>query len=295
MIKNIFHKIIFGGTFLVCAITVVAQNKTTVKATVDKNKILIGEPVQLTVEADIPENEPIRFFAIDTLSHFEISGKEKIDTTNTKKGTFLKQVIHITSFDSGHWFIPAIILGENISTDSIPVDVGFSPFDSAQDYHDIKDIIDVKPAEEKKDWWLWYAIGGGTLLVIIVLIYLLRKKKPAVAAATPIISPYEEAMNQLEKLQKEKPEQKQYYSRLVDIFRVYIFKKKEIHSLQKTTDDLVVQLKGISIDKEQFEKLSQALRLSDFVKFAKYVPLAEDDKAIFETIKNSIISIEKIN
>lgn len=294
MIKNIFHKIIFGSTFLVCAITVAAQNKTTVKATVDKNKILIGEPVQLTVEADIPENEPIRFFAIDTLSHFEISGKEKIDTTNTSKGTFLKQVIRITSFDSGHWFIPAIILGENIFTDSIPVDVVFSPFDSTQDYHDIKDIIDVKPAEEKKQWWLWYALGGGTLLVILLLIYLLRKKKPAVAAAKPIISPYEEAMNQLEKLQKGKPEPKQYYSRLVDIFRVYIFKKKEIHSLQKTTDDLVVQLKGIPIDKEQFEKLSQALRLSDFVKFAKYVPSAEDDTAIFETIKNSITSIERL-
>ena len=101
-------------------------------------------------------------------------------------------------------------------------------------------------------------------------------------------------MNQLEKLQKEKPEQKQYYSRLVDIFRVYIFKKKEIHSLQKTTDDLVLQLKGIPVDKEQFEKLSQALRLSDFVKFAKYVPSAEDDKAIFETIKNSITSIERL-
>jgi hypothetical protein len=294
MIKNIFHKVLFGSTFLGCAITGAAQNKTTVKATIDKNRILIGERLQLTLEADIPENEPIRFFIIDSLAHFEVLDKPAIDTSNTSGGTFLKQVISITSFDSGHWVIPAFTLGENMTTDTIPVDVVFSPMDSTQAYHDIKDIIDVKPPEEEKKWWLWYAIGGGSLLVILLLIYLLRKKKPVVAATSPVIDPYEEAMKKLEELQKGKPDQKQYYSRLVDIFRVYVYRKKDIHSLQKTTDDLVVQLKGIPIAKEQFEKLSQALRLSDFVKFAKYVPAKEDDRNTFETITRTISDIEQI-
>lgn len=294
MIRNIFYKIIFGCTFLGCTAVVAAQNKTTIKATVDRNKILIGEQIQLTLEADIPENEPIRFFTTDSLPHFEFLSKQKIDTSNTSNGTLLRQVIHITSFDSGHWVIPAFTLGENMITDTIPVDVMFSPFDSTQDYHDIKDIIEVKPQEEKKKWWLWYAIGGGAFLLVILLIYLLRKKKPVITVAPPVIDPYEEAMKQLEKLQQGRTDQKQYYSRLVDIFRVYIYRKKDIHSLQKTTDDLVVQLKGIPIAKEQFEKLSQALRLSDFVKFAKYVPSNEDDRNTLETIKSAISGIEQI-
>jgi hypothetical protein len=294
MSRNDFYKTIGSLVMLLAATVCSAQNKTTVKATVDKNKIVIGERIHLTLEADIPENEPIRFFIIDTIPHFELD-KQKVDTSYTSDGTFLKQVISITSFDSGHWVIPALSLGEKTATDTIPVDVVFSPMDSTQDYHDIKDIIDVKPIEEKKESWLWYAIGGGALLIILLLIYLLRKKKPVAAAAAPVIDPYEEAMKHLDKLQQEKADQKQYYSRLVDIFRVYVDKKKDIHSLQKTTDDLVVQLKGLPIAKEQFEKLSQALRLSDFVKFAKYVPSNEDDKNVFETIKNSIISIEKIN
>jgi hypothetical protein len=277
-----------------CTAVVAAQNKTTIKATVDRNKILIGEQIQLTLEADIPENEPIRFFTTDSLPHFEFLSKQKIDTSNTSNGTLLRQVIHITSFDSGHWVIPAFTLGENMITDTIPVDVMFSPFDSTQDYHDIKDIIEVKPQEEKKKWWLWYAIGGGAFLLVILLIYLLRKKKPVITVAPPVIDPYEEAMKQLEKLQQGRTDQKQYYSRLVDIFRVYIYRKKDIHSLQKTTDDLVVQLKGIPIAKEQFEKLSQALRLSDFVKFAKYVPSNEDDRNTLETIKSAISGIEQI-
>jgi hypothetical protein len=293
MSRNDFYKAVSLFFLLHAVIFVIAQNKTTVKATVDKNKILIGERIQLTLEADIPENEPIRFFIIDTIPHFELA-KQKIDTSYPSGGTFLKQVISITSFDSGRWVIPAFLLGEKAATDSIPVDVVFSPMDSTQDYHDIKDIIDVKPVEEKKKWWLWYAIGGGALLMGLLLIYLLRKKKPVAAAAAPVIDPYEEAMKQLDKLQQEKLDQKQYYSRLVDIFRVYVYKKKDIHSLQKTTDDLVIQLKGLALDKEQFEKLSQALRLSDFVKFAKYVPSNEDDRNVFETIKKTINGIEQI-
>jgi hypothetical protein len=292
MIQSIFHKVLVGVTFL--SSVMVAEAQTTVKATVDKNKILIGEHIRLTLQADIPENELIRFFAIDTLPHFEIIDRQKTDTSNTSKGTFLKQNIIITSFDSGHWVIPALTLGGKIITDSIPVDVSFSDFDPAKDYHDIKDIIEVKPKKEQKDWWLWYATGGGSLLLILLLVYLLRRKrKPVIAAPVPEINPYEEAMKQLEKIQTEKLEQKQYYSKLVDIFRLYVFRKKGIHSLQKTTDDLVVQLKSISISKELFEKLSQGLRLTDFVKFAKYIPGAEDDRNIYDTIKKTITEIEQ--
>jgi len=293
MSRNDFYKAISFVFLLHAVILVAAQNKTAVKATVDKNRIFIGERIRLTLEADIPENEPIRFFIIDTIPHFELD-RQRIDTSYTSEGTFLKQVISITSFDSGHWVIPALSLGEKATTDTIPVDVVFSAMDTAQGYHDIKDIIDVIPPEEKKEWWLWYAIGGGSLLIILLLIYLLRKKKPIVVEAAPVIDPYQEAMEQLDKLQREKLDQKQYYSWLVDIFRLYVFRKKDIHSLQKTTDDLVVQLKGIQISKEQFEKLSQALRLSDFVKFAKYIPSADDNRDVFETIKKAIIEIEQI-
>jgi hypothetical protein len=98
----------------------------------------------------------------------------------------------------------------------------------------------------------------------------------------------------LEKLQRDNPEVKQYYSRLVEIFREYIAAKKEIHSLQATTDDFVKQLKSLHLPKEQFDDLSQSLRLSDFVKFAKYIPSAEDDKNIFTIIYKSIQQIEQV-
>lgn len=270
-----------------------AQGKTIVKATIDRSQILIGEPIRLTLEADIPEHEPIRFFHTDSIPHFEFLNKEKIDTINTGSGTVLSQIIHITSWDSGHWVIPSFQLRESIATDTLPVDVGFSAFNPEQPYHDVKEIIEVTPQEEKKKAKWWYIVVGAVLLLVLGIFLFRKKKKPVVQTVEQPIDPFKEAMDQLEQLQKEKPEAKQYYSRLVDIFRKYIDAKKGIHSLQATADDLVIQLKNLNLPKEQFDDLAQSLRLSDFVKFAKYIPSADDDKNAFTIIYKSIQQIEQ--
>ena len=288
-----FNNIIFAIVAVFSSLPAAAQSKTVAKATVNKTQILIGEPITLTLEVDVPEHEPIRFFRLDSLSHFEFLNQQEIDTVNTGSGTILTQVIHITSFDSGHWVIPSLSIGENVATDSIPVDVGFSPFNPDQPYHDIKEIIEVSPEEKKEKIKWWYFVAGAIALLLILVLIFRKKKKPVVQVVQPPADPYREAMAELEKLQKEKLEAKQYYSRLIDIFRVYVFAKKGIHSLQNTTEDLVMQLRHLNMPKDQFDQLAQGLRLSDFVKFAKYIPSAEDDKSVFNVIMRAIQQIEQ--
>lgn len=291
MSKMNFRYQIFFFVFLFITQVVNAQGGATIKATVDKNKILIGEPLLLTIESKLSTGSVIPFAKIDSIHHFEFLEKPIIDSASENGNRTIKGIYKITSFDSGHWVIPSFILSKGVKTDTIPIDVVFSDFDPTQDYHDLKDIIEVAPAKKKQWWWF---IAGGVLLLIAIAVYLLRKKKPATVALPKIeIDPYKEAMQQLEQLQKEKPEAKNYHSRLTDIFRLYVFRKKGILSLQKTTADLVLQLRDLDLNKEQFDKLSQALRLSDFVKFAKYVPSNDDDRNCFEEIKKSIITLEK--
>ncbi|MGC4037356.1 MAG: hypothetical protein QM764_15455 [Chitinophagaceae bacterium] len=287
--------------FLLVAVLGNAQEKTTVHASVDKTSILIGEQINFILEANIPENDPIGFFNVDSIAHFEFISKGKIDTTNTNKGTVLKQLFRLTSFDSGQFVIPSYHLpqSEEIKTDSFLINVGYMPMDTTKDYNDIKEIIEV--AKEKKTDWTWYYVGAAALLAIL-LIYLLtkrKKKKEMVVQKEEVIDPYTEALNNLEQLRKEnlpaRDETKLYYSRLTDIFRVYVEKRKGIHSLQQTTDDLVRQLKSIQLSNEQYERLAHSLRQSDFVKFAKYVPTENDNEETFVTIKNTIETIEKLS
>ena len=286
-----FHQFIFSFFFLFSGLVSNAQGGATIKATVNKNKILIGEPVQLTIEVYLSPESVKKSITIDSIDHFEMLQKPVIDSMDTKGSLYLRYTYKITSFDSGHWLIPSFVLSPAVKTDTIPVDVLFSEFDPNQDYHDIKDIIEIAPPKKKPWWWI---IAGGILLLSTVAYYLLRKKKIVpVPVAAVVVDPYREAIKQLELLQKEKPAFKIFHTRLIDILRLYVFRKKGILSLQKTTADLVLQLGELNINKEQFDKLSQALRLSDFVKFAKYSSSEEDDKFVFNIILDTIKLIEQ--
>jgi hypothetical protein len=288
------HRLFFLLSFLLPALVSHGQTRLTIKCGVDKNKIVIGEQIHLNLEADFSLQEPMRFFTIDSIPHFEILERKKIDTLDYREGIKLSQSLTLTSFDSGHWVIPSFELPADkpMYTDSIDVDVGFSPFDTSQAYHDIKDVIDVQVKEEKKETWYWYA-AASALLVAAIIYFLVRKKKTPVTK-TVFVDPYKEAKKELEKLAKESLSSKLFYTRLVDIFRVYISRRKGIASLQKTTDDLVVQLRSLKLPAEEFNQLAQSLRMSDFVKFAKFEPAQSDKNQSFKIIKDFIDNIERV-
>lgn len=271
-----------------------AFNQVTIKATIDKNKIVIGEQVLLQLQVSVPQNNLIRFFEIDTIPHFEFIDKKKIDTVNTRQGTILTQQMVITSFDSGSFVIPSFILDSEagLKTDSLPIDVGFAPFDRNADYNDIKDVKEVELPDPPNNNWMYIA-GAALLVLIIILLIVFRKKKKPMLAAIPGLSAYDNAMQQLQHLKKQNPPDKLFYTALTEIFREYIFIKKGIQSTQPTTEELVLQLKDNGLPTDQFLQLSQSLRLSDFVKFAKYKPVLQENDLAFNTVKNSIETIEK--
>ena len=296
MILLRIYKPLILFSFLFAAFPGHAQERVSVHMSADRQKILIGEPIQLSLQVSIPSGQPIRFFSIDSIDHFEILERLKIDTTDDRSFIRLSEQLRITSFDSGHWVIPPFYLGgdTSLATDSLPVDVVFSePFNPDQDYHDIKDILEAAPEEEKStSYLLYWIIGGAVLLISAVLFFLLRKKKKPVVVVAVEKDPYDEALEQLDALRSGKPESRIFHSRLVDIFRQYIFRRAGIQSMQKTTDDLVKQLREVRLDKELYKQLTQALRVSDYVKFAKYETTAEDDEAVYRTIRSVIDRIE---
>jgi hypothetical protein len=299
MKKAHLYKTVSLLSFFIIALLSEAQQTTTVRAAIDKTNILIGEQLTISLQANIPENNPIRFFSVDSVPHFEILEKTRVDTVNTSTGTELKQTLRLTSFDSGQWVIPSFPLAmpDGPFTDSFTVHVSFAPFDSAKDYNDIKNII---PAEavKKKDF-TWYYIGLGLLLLGLIIYLLLRKRhKHPVAVVKLPEDPYAEALKKLEALRQpslqSEADVKMVYSTITDIFRAYLKERMGIHSLQQTTDDLVLQLRNTGIRQEQFSRLSQALRLADFVKFAKYIPAINDFEFVYSVVKETIISIEAL-
>jgi hypothetical protein len=274
--------------------------QVSIRANVDKDNILIGEPITLTVEAYVPLGSTISWINSDTVPHFDILNRLPVDTAQNIDGKKISQSVMITSFDSGQWHLPSfeVIVNEQpYYTDSILINVAYTPFDPKDDYRDIKDIIEVVNGSVKYIPWL---LAGASLIGLVMLIILLRRRmltsavvhKPDVHS----VSAYEEAMKALSTLAEKKlsnGEVKTYYSEMNDILRNYVARKFGVSTFERTNEELIVQVSKLLIPKDAFIKLAQSLRMSDFVKFAKYHPSDEDNKNNIDIVRSSIELLDK--
>lgn len=267
------------------------QTKPAVEVSVEKNRVMLGEVFRFRLQLQFPAGTTGRLPQIDSIPHFEFSKPPEIDSSDEKGARNIKAVYYLSSFDSGHWVIPSYVIAEGLQTDTIGVDVVFADFNPEQSYHDIKDIIEVKPKKSTPWWWL---AAGAVLLTGLLLFYFLRRKKPVQTGTTlQVEDPYATAMRSLEALQKANHDPVVFHSGLTAIFRLYLYRKTGILSLQQTTDDLVIQLKEEGLPAELYSRLSQSLRLSDFVKFAKFMPAAADNESCYDNISQAIRLIEQ--
>ncbi len=272
------------------------------KATVDKQKILIGEPIQLMLEATVTGNAPLVWPSLDSLPHFEWVEKHNVDSSIQPGQRYYRQYLTITSFDSGAYAIPRLTFAagnKQYFTDSIRINIGYTKIDPNKDYHDIKDIIDVPNPFARWFAWMVALVSTGSLALVI---WLVRKKKiwkpSAVSGPAPALSPYKEAIRHLDELQRQNlPETgaiKTYYSRLGDIFRVYLYRRLGIQSLSETSEEMISQLRRLALSTQQFSELADTLRMSDFVKFAKYQPGSAEAEGHLRTIRSTIEELDNI-
>src|SRR5450432_2794261 len=102
------------------------------QATVDQQRILIGQPIHLLLEVIATGNFPLAWPVLDSLPHFEFLEKGKIDSAIRPEGRYYRRSLTITSFDSGTWAIPRLLFSAGVKktfSDSVRIEVGFSKFD----------------------------------------------------------------------------------------------------------------------------------------------------------------------
>lgn len=265
--------------------------KASISTTVDKESILIGEPFILTIQAEkVPSDA--KWFTIDTLPHFEIIEASKIDSTISGNLFSLKQTYTLTSWDSGSWQLLTVPPGTIGNLRPIRITVGHSPMDYLQDYHDVKDILEVEKGG--RTTWYWYLVGL-LLLILLFLLFFPRGKRKTRPDFVPDGTIYQLSLKRLEALRsKREDEAKVFHTELVTIFREYLTKRKGIQSYSKTTDDLAVQLGALRLPNAIYQSMLQSLRLSDLAKFARANPAPSENERSIDVIKQSITVIEEV-
>jgi len=278
-----------------------------VKASVDQPNILIGGQLHYKVSTSMPDNTyRLSWFNVtDTIGHFQVVKENKIDSTNPNGNIAFSQEITLTCFDSGRQVIPPLVINMetlqgdsafNLVTDSIPIQVSYSPIDSVATFHDIKSIIEVK-----KEWaWWWWAILGVALILLFFWIRFLikffkKKKEPDIFKSR--LSPYDEAMQSLQELDKEQllqnNEVKTYHTRLTDIFKRYISRKTKMYKMHLTSDEMLMELGDFNLSKEQLSAFANCIRMGNAVKFAKFIPSQQESETCLQQVRATITEVNK--
>ncbi|MDE7396247.1 MAG: cell wall anchor protein, partial [Muribaculum sp.] len=101
----------------------------------------------------------------------------------------------------------------------------------------------------------------------------------------PVLPPYELAVKQLNELKSEKlcenSREKEYYTRLTDILRIYLETRFGINAMEMTSTQIMRSVRSHDTTKPSAALMKQILEIADFVKFAKVRPLPDDNVKSF--------------
>jgi hypothetical protein len=274
----------------------VVKSQVEVHAVLDSNSIRIGAQTKLDIylkyDAKAQKNTSITWPEIeDTLKKgIEVVNVTKIDTTIPDKNqpNIIQQHLQltVTSFDSGvYYIVPFKFILNNDTANSIltePLHLIVKTITTDTSLTKVKDIK--APYDEPFDW-KWYLpeiyIGLAIIAAIIILIVVLKKlkknKPEIVIEEKPKVPAHITALEELEKIKVEavwkENKTKEYYTSIADTIRLYIEERFKINALELTSDEIIKIFKSQVVDTESKSKLNQILTLSDFVKFAKQIPI----------------------
>lgn len=278
-------------------------------ANVDKQNILIGEQLHYNVSISIPDNAyRLSWFSVpDSFGTFVVVSSGKIDSGLANGQQHFSQQLTLTSFDSGSRVIPPLEFQidplandstYHFFTDSFRVNVGFSPMDSVKTFHDIKNIIEV---EKKWPWWMWPLIGLLAILIILAIIFrkkLFGKKEKPAAIIDAKLTPFEEAMKNLDNLEKQNllqdKQSKEFHLQLSGVFKRYYTRITNVNKQQLTSDEILMELDQSALGKNEVTKFANCLRMGNAVKFAKFIPSQTESEQCLEETRDMIRKMNKV-
>lgn len=266
-------------TFILLSVNGLSQ---TVFTKLNPDNILVGDTASLQIELTVDNKTKVELPQVkDSLNQFIEVLNEKRDTLKVGENVTYRCNFTLTSFEQGDFLVnslPIKINGKIVQSDARELSVADLKVDTiSQKMFPIKPII-----PENLSWWdrnqklIWFIIVGimlALLLLFVVWCFYKRLKSDKYINSSSI-PPYDEAMQNLKKLDKKKylenEDYKAFYSDLSFILRRYFSRRFDFPAQALLSSDLseFMRVKQ-QISMKDAEELQRFLTDSDSVKYAK--------------------------
>ena len=267
-----------------------------VRASIDRDSLLIGEQIELQLSASADPEALILFPEGQTFYPLEVVNESAIDTLSKRPQLSLRKTYKITQFDAGDYLIAPqqITINRNpYTTEVIPVRINDVVVDTtAQGLYDIKPLGQKAP--EPQNYWPYVLITA--LIAIGLLVYFKRSREKK-----RVISPFEEAIRSIDRLKQiEVVEAASIYYSATSIFKTYLHRRLSLSTEQRTSKELIGLLDSLGQNepyyqqtKEQQTGLKELLNRAELYKFAKQSVTDEQRSADLLLVSQTIEAYEE--
>lgn len=292
-------KKIFLSIFLFFAlVNITLAGEISVRTSIEPSEILIGEQASLKIKLTQDKDDKVSWpqFSDTIATNVSIIEKLATDTISLPDNRIsITSEYLVSSYDSGFYYIPEFVFettSQKVTSNPVGLTVNTVQVnEQTDDIHAEKEIMSAPFS------WIelaqWSGIGLAIILIIAIIVLLLMrfvfKKKVTIIPEEPevILPAHVVALEKLEQIKTEKIWQqgqiKQFYTQLTDVIREYLSRAYSINAMEMTTDEIVALVKKNKDLDEIRIVLKEMLELSDLVKFAKFIPLEnENEKAVLD-------------
>jgi LPXTG-motif cell wall-anchored protein len=278
----------------------VAQQLT---ASLDTATIRIGEvatyTLSLTLPAGVAAAEVTWPASADTLARSIEVLNSAADLEADSLGV-LRMTYQLTSWDTGTWAIPpqkATVQGRAIEGPESLLRVVPTMVNSKDPPRPLKDIL---PMPFSLRAWLLahqaelFTALGLLLAIILAVVLWKRRKQPIIPTVVPApqIPAHQRCLEALHEVEGQRlwqqGEHKLYQSRVTDLLRGYIEERYAVPALERTTDELMAELRLSPLPTDERIRLENVLRAADLVKFAKMVPSAVENEQLMQAARQFV-------
>ncbi|MDE7407156.1 MAG: cell wall anchor protein [Muribaculaceae bacterium] len=280
-----------------------AAPSVSVTAKLDSAYILMGKQTQLHMQtvqpADVVGHWTLPADAKMLTPEVYLIARSDADTTDLGNNRIqIDQSLIVQSFDSGLYVLPPlqyVIGADTFASSSLALKVIPVEVDTMQSIHPYANTVSIPRKiwdflpDFIVDYWSWYLTAIILISAVTVYWFFFRKKniKRIFMPEPKPVPPYEMAMQQLQSLKDsqlcERGQEKEYYTRLTDILRVYLQRRFGINAMEMTTPQIQRAVRENKETCSSTKYMNQILEIADFVKFAKVRPLPDDNVKSFNS------------
>jgi hypothetical protein len=253
------------------------------RATVDSSAFLIGDAIRVHVRITHPRGASLREAIGDSAGGFTVLGRTPLSPEGE---TTTAGEIVVARYDTGEAVLPPLqflyaVAGDSalrtVATNELRLAIRTVAVDTSQDFRELKPPIGI-PLE----WWEILLAVLSALVAVAAAVFLYRwwkkrgRKEEGPLPAAPPRAAHVLAFEELASLKERRLWQqgliKPFYTEVTEILRRYLENRYSLMALERTTDEILDDLRRLRMPNELSAKAEGLLRRADLVKFAKHQP-----------------------